>query len=175
MDHKKMSGKVYLGLICCIVFFLGGCAEFKDVHHAMLKGMRSPGEIMEKNPEETSQAFFEFCKNRKPNMAFLEAEVIPHRTVEGREVNHRIRYAICHSPENPYGGEIIRKVYHKGAAVFQDRTRYEFKQGTWVVDAFIKVPFDASLGTYEVDTIISYRNNSSRIRNTFEVIKRDRN
>jgi len=139
----------------------------------MLKGMRSPGETMEKNPDETSQTYFEECKNRRPNMAFLEAEVIPHRTVDGQEVNHRIRYAICRSSEGPSNGEIIRKVYYKGAAVFQDSARYEFKQGTWVIDAFIKVPLNAGLGVYEVDTIISYKKTSRRIRNSFTVIKQD--
>jgi hypothetical protein len=173
MVNKKIVGKRYLIGFLFIIFLSSGCAEFQDLHYTMLKAMRTPGEIMEKNPEETSQDYFEACKDLNPNMVQLSADVIPRRVMEGREVNHRIRFAICRSKVKPVEGEIIRKVYFGSTAVFQDRTRYEFKQGTWVIDAFIKVPVNAGIGVYEVDTVVSYRGKSTRIRNTFEVKLRE--
>jgi hypothetical protein len=128
---------------------------------------------MEKTAEDTSRIYYNACKDLKPNMALLEADVIPSRVLKGKEVNHRIRYAICQSSVNTPNGEIIRKVYFGDMAVFQDRTKYEFKQGIWTVDAFILVPENARSGVYEVDTVISYRGKSMKIRNTFEVKTRD--
>jgi hypothetical protein len=173
MVYKKIVVMKYLIGSLIMIFLLCGCADFQDLHYTMLKIMRTPGEVMDKTPEETSQTYLESCKDLKPNMVHLAADVIPHRVMEGREVNHRIAYAICRSKEKPVEGEIIRKVYFGGTAVFQDRTKYEFKQGAWFIDAFIKVPPNAGLGVYEVDTIVSYRGKSTRIRKTFEVKKLD--
>jgi hypothetical protein len=156
-----------------LVFLCGGCSQVQDLHQSMLRSIRTPGEVTERTAEDTTQVYFNSCKDMKPNMALLEADVIPSRVYRGKEVNHRIRYAICHSPVSSPAGEIIRKVYFGNTAVFQDRTKYEFKQGTWTVDAFIQVPEAAGAGTYEVDTVISYRGKSLKIRNTFEVKIRD--
>jgi|WetSurMetagenome_2_1015567.scaffolds.fasta_scaffold00042_57 hypothetical protein len=162
------------GMIAPVLLILMsyGCAPLEDVHYSMLKSMRTPGEAMERTPEETSQAYDESCKDSiRQGMAFLEAEVIPPRIEDGAEINHRIRYAICKSAHGNMNGEIIRKVYYGGSAVFQDQTKYEFKRGTWTVDAFIKVPRNSRSGKYEVDTVISYMGKSRRIRNFFEVRK----
>jgi hypothetical protein len=173
MDDKKVSGMGWLLASSLIIVICSGCSQVQDLHHSMLKSIRSPGEVMEKTPEETSQVYFNSCKDMKPNMALLEADVIPSRVSQGKEISHRMRYAICYSGTPSGVGEIIRKVYHKETAVFQDRTRYEFKQGTWVIDAFIRVPVNAGAGVYEVDTVVSYRGKSTRIRSTFEIKERE--
>src|ERR1035437_2766596 len=153
MENKKINSKRYL-IIAMLYFVLcEGCSHVQDLHQRMLQSMRSPGEIMEKTAEDTSRIYYNGCKDLKPNMALLEADVVPSRVLGGKEVNHRIRYAICHSSINTPNGEIIRKVYFGDMAVFQDRTKYEFKQGSWTVDAFSMVPENAGPGVYEVDTV----------------------
>jgi hypothetical protein len=176
MVHKKMTLHANLAICVCLILFLSSCAEVQTLHQGVLKSMRSPGEVMEASPEDTSQTYLESCKYQgRYDPVYIEAEVIPIQIPDGDEVNHRIRYAICKSSRMNMNGEIIRKVYHGGTAVFQDRTRYEFKQGTWIVDAFIKVPKNAPAGKYEVDTIISYAGKSRHLRSVFEVKKRGDN
>lgn len=137
---------------------------------------------MWKTPDETSLAYYEFCKDRfDADMVFWEADLIPAKIPAGSEVNHRIRYAICKASDlnmkqenggRKKYGEIIRKVYFGRKPVFEDQAVYEFKQGGWIVDAFIMAPNNAAPGKYQVDTIISYNGKSSMLSNTFEVKKK---
>jgi hypothetical protein len=174
MVHKKIIRRNITLLLLLLAFSASGCASIQDVHQEMLKSLRTPGETMDKSPEETESIYLESCRMQSSrNLVHLEAEVIPNRVADGNEVNHRITYSVCKSGKGNIDGEIIRKVYYGNAAVFQDRTRYVFKPGTWIVDAFIKVPEKAGPGKYEVDTVVSYGGKSKRVRNTFEVRKRD--
>jgi hypothetical protein len=141
----------------------------QDLHQSILKSIRAPGEIMEKTPEETTQAFYGICKDQKPYLAFIETETLPVRAHQGTQISHRIRYSICASPAVPLVGEIIRTVSHNNQKVFEDRDKYEFKRGTWTVDAYFVVPPNAGFGIYTVDTTAVYRGKTVRMHSQFEV------
>src|SRR5262245_48044819 len=67
-----------------------------------------------------------------------ETWVLPEAVTPGNEVTHRIRYAFCPSiPSGTFKGSILRTVLFKGKKLLQTSTDYEFKPGTWIVDAFV--------------------------------------
>jgi hypothetical protein len=145
----------------------------QDLHHSVLKYIRKPGEVMEKTPEETGQIYYSICRDPKPYLAFLETDVVPKRVYAGTEISHMIRYAICPSPSVPLTGKIIRTVTYNQRKVFQDSDKYEFKRGTWTVDAYLLVPADAVFGIYSVETTVVYSGRTVRMNNQFEVRKKE--
>ncbi len=156
-------------LICSMVLLLlAGCATVKDIHQQFIESHRKPGENLEKSPQETLQNYPSCTEQAMP--VLFEAEVLPERIAPGKEINLRIRYSTCLSASSaPKKGEIIRTVYYQNRAIFRDKTRYEFKPGTWTVDAFIKIPADAGPGTYKVETTIIYKNRPLKKTDSFEV------
>lgn len=166
-----MRGKKYCLFLSSLISVLicAGCATVKDLHQQLVKSVRTPGEKMVISPEDTLR--YNPCSDQKRDaLVLFEAEVIPGRLSPGKEINHRIRYATCLAASSEaQKGEIIRAVYYKNHTVFRDRTKYEFKPGTWTVDAFIMVPDDAAPGTYTVDTTVICKGKSIRKSNTFQV------
>ena len=160
-------------IICFSLVVCYGCAHVQDLHHSVLKNIRKPGEVMEKNPEETGQIFYNICRDPKPYLAFLETDVVPSRVYAGKEISHRIRYAICPSPSAPLRGEITRTVTYNQKKVFQDSGKYEFKRGTWTVDVYLLVPADAVYGIYSVETTVVYRGRTVRMSSQLEVRKKE--
>ena len=151
---------------------LAGCATMQDFHQNLVKSVRSPGETMVVNPEET--ALFHECPAGSQELpALLETETIPNRVKPGEEINHRIRYVLCLADQTAVlKGEIVRTVSYNGKTVFRDSTEYDFKSGIWTVDAFVLVPENAAPGTYVVSTTLRYKNGSAGKSNTFQVKKR---
>jgi hypothetical protein len=165
-----MRGK---GTIFCLsslvsILIFTGCASMQDLHQQFIESVRRPGEIMEKTPEETLQYYPSCSEQNIP--ALFETEIVPLRVLPGKEINHRIRYATCLTASSaPQNGEIVRTVYYERQAIFRDRTKYEFKPGTWTVDAFIRVSENARPGNYLVDTAIIYMGKTIGKIDTFQV------
>ena len=151
---------------------LAGCSTMQDFHQNLLKSVRSPGETMVVNPEET--ALFHECPAGGQELpVLLETETIPNRVRPGQEINHRIRYVLCLADQSAvFKGEIVRTVSYNGRTVFRDSTEYDFKSGIWTVDAFVLVPENAAPGTYVVSTVLRYKDGSGGKSNTFQVKKR---
>jgi len=160
-------------LIFAPLLILSGCTatatKIQDIQQRAIKSMRDPGEKLVSSPEKTAETYS--CKAHTRSRLFLEhVEVIPNRVSPGDEVNQRIRYAFC--PSTPSGmakGQIIRTVLFRGEAMFQDVTNYEFKPGTWAVDAFIVIPGDAQSGVYAIDVVLRYGRETIRRSNSFMV------
>ncbi len=60
-------------------------------------------------------------------------------------------------------------MYYECLTVFRDRTKYELKPGTWIVDASIRVSENAKPGNHSFDTAIIYMGKTIRKINTFLV------
>jgi len=148
---------------------LAGCATMQDLRQNIVKSLRSPGETMVVNPEET--ALFHQCPDGRQDIpALLETEVIPDRVNPGEEINYRIRYVLCLADQSAVlKGEIIRTFSYKDKTVFRDTTKYDFKPGIWTVDAFVLVPVNAAPGSYTVNTTLIYRSGSTGKSNIFQV------
>lgn len=155
--------------ILLAAMFCAGCATVRDVQQTIAKSFRSPGETMENSPLETAQ--YPYCLNQKQDMpVILETEVIPGRVSPGEEINHRLRYVQCLavSPAEQQGS-IVRSVSFGKKIVFEDKTAYEFKQGGWVLDAFIMTPAEAKPGVYTVNTTVIYKGISVNRSNSFQI------
>jgi hypothetical protein len=138
------------------------------MHHRFIESVRNPGENMEKTPEETLQ-YYPSCTEQSAPPLF-ETEIYPFRVYAGKEINHRIRYSTCLTASSaPHTGQIMRTVYFEGQTVFRDQTKYDFKPGTWTVDAFIRVSEHAKPGNYSVDTAIIYMGKTIGRIDTFQV------
>lgn len=152
---------------------LAGCGatanKVQELQQKITKSMRDPGEKMVQSPEKTSSTYS--CLPYKRNMLALEeASVIPEMIAPGDEVNQRVRYAMCpYKPSGTIRGKIIRTILFKGTTAFQDVTDYEFKPGTWTVDAFIDVPSQAQDGVYAMEVVLVHGQETIRRSNTFVV------
>jgi hypothetical protein len=162
---------VWLGLALPFAL-LSGCAELRlptvgegiqtagdriqDVLWDFEKRLRAPGDKLLTRPE---AVWSEQACSEKP-LPFFKLEehaVLPPKAVAGKEVNHRIIYAMC--PERPtevVRGDLYRRIYYKGQVVFEDvAKRFEVKPGKWSVDAFITIPREAEAGVYALETAFS--------------------
>ena len=151
---------------------LTGCATLQGFHQNLIKSFRTPGETMVVNPEDTV-LFHECPEGRLELPELLETETIPNIVKPGEEINHRIRYVLCLADQSALlKGEIVRTVSYNEKTVFRDSTKYDFKSGIWIVDAFVLVPENAAPGTYTVSTALIYKNGSAGKCNTFQVKNR---
>ncbi len=163
----RIKSILLLSLFSGMIF--AGCATVRDIHESFVESLRKPGETMQKSPADTAQYFS--CSIEKQSMPVLfETEVIPYNVKPGKEINNRISYAFCPAPSAPkYAGEIIRTVKYKNHVIFRDKTAYDFKPGTWTVDASINVPDTAVPGEYIVETAIVLKGKLIMKSNTFQV------
>ncbi len=175
-EFKKNPGRFSLYLYIMLVIsalILGGCkattTKIQELQQKFVRSMRKPGEKMVASPENTSKKYS--CSPYKQTILVLEkAETIPSKVFPGEEINQRIRYALCpYTPSGTVRGEIIRTVLFKGETAFQDVTNYEFKPGTWTVDVFIEIPYDAQSGIYALEVVLTYSQKTTRESNTFIV------
>jgi hypothetical protein len=126
-----------------------------ELRDEILKRTRTqPGEKMVASPDATARHYP--CT---PQLGFTlmieEVEAVPEIAQPGEEVNHHLRYALCHpDPSRTVAGKIVRTLLFRGAPLSQDVTPYEFKPGTWEIDAFLRVPTDAESGVYSIQTIL---------------------
>lgn len=171
MENQEM--KIRKLSFCAAAFMaaaaLSGCSSMQDFHQNLVRSLRTPGETMVVNPEET--ALFHQCpEGRQDAPALLETDTIPNRVKPGEEINHRIRYVLCRADQSTaLSGEIVRTVSYEGKSVFSDSTAYDFKPGIWTVDAFVSIPENATPGIYKVNTALVYKGGSSKKSNTFQV------
>ena len=164
-------------LVCCFTTLMAtvtliGCTTLQDFHQGIVESLRSPGETMVVNSEET--ALFHQCpEGRQDIPALLEMDTIPNRVNPGEEINYRIQYVLCLADQSAVlKGEIIRTVSYKDRTVFSDSTKYDFKPGIWLVDAFVMVPGNARPGTYTVNTTLIWKSGLAQKSNTFQVKNR---
>ena len=99
-----------------------------------------------------------------------ETWVLPEAVTPGNEVTHRIRYAFCPAiPSGTFKGSIIRTVLFKGKKLFHTSTDYEFKPGTWIVDAFIGIPKEVKSGAYALEVVLKYADQTTKETKSFIV------
>jgi len=182
---KKGITGIKLISLCVLISFLSminsGCAavfekmdrtayKVKNIQEKFFRSIREPGEKIMVSPEKTSENYS--CPPGRTTFILEQAEAIPGTVSPGDEINHRIRYAMCtYARSVVLRGDIIRAVLHGGVSMFQDVTYYDFKPGTWTVDAFIQVPDDAESGLYILEVILNYNEKTIRRTNEF-VVKR---
>lgn len=113
-----------------------------------------PGERMVASPDKTAQQYP--CSPQLGVILTVEkVEAVPVAIMSGEEVNHHLQYAMCNPrPSQPVVGRITRTLLFRGTPLFRDITLYEFKPGTWTVDAFIRVPAGAESGVYAIETVL---------------------
>ncbi len=184
-EVKREITGIKLILLCILISSFSiisfGCAavvermdrtayKIKDIQEKFVRSIREPGEKMITSPEKTSGNYS--CPPGRTTFILEQAEVIPSTISRGDEINQRIRYAMCsYTPSATLRGKITRSVSHNGVKMFQDVTDYEFKPGTWTVDAFIQVPDDAKSGVYLLESVL--HNSQKTIKRTNEfVVKR---
>ncbi|HTZ17063.1 MAG TPA: hypothetical protein VMB78_01355 [Dissulfurispiraceae bacterium] len=170
MEYQEMMRGLLFAVLSALIAssVITGCAAVRDMHQKFIESLRQPGENMERGPEETLQYYPSCTEQSMPPL--FETEVVPEHILPGKEINLRLRYSTCLSAASAsQKGKILRTVFYKNNAIFRDRTEYEFKPGTWTVDAFIKVPDNAVPGGYVVESVIIYRDSSLKKKNSFEV------
>jgi hypothetical protein len=161
------SGSRLLQVVLSTVLVLGalvvaGCPAGPQ---RLVTLVRTPGEKLTLALEATEKKYA--CSPRRKSFHLEEVQVLPRTIAPGTEVNHRLRYALC--PAEPRRGSIAREVVFRGQTVFRDEATHVFKSGTWTVDAFIGVPKDAQDGTYKIETVLTYRDQTVRATSTFRV------
>ena len=170
MSVKKIFQLVLL--IAGAVAILSACASVQELEQKMIKGTRKSGEKLALSPDETMKAHS--CEPGKENALFLEmSEVLPERVNPGREINHRVQVAFCPSaPTVTAKGYIIRRILYKGQPTFTDHAQYEFKPGTWTVDAFLGIPENAPSGIYALEVFLTCQDKTLKQTNNFFVKER---
>ena len=168
--HKMWVGTMLVALSLALV----GCsstANLKQVYHTVIASMRSPGEKMVQTPEDTREKYS--CVAYKKRVFHLEeVQILPAVVTSGKEINQRLRYAFCPSiPSDVLRGHITRAIYFEGRKIFRDTTDYEFKPGTWIIDAFVGIPEEAQSGVYAIDVVLKYKNQTIKDSHSF-VVKR---
>jgi hypothetical protein len=165
----KGRNRVFYFVIFMAALTSAGCATMQNFQQNIVKSLRSPGETMVVNPEET-ELFHQCPEGRQGMPSLIETDTIPNSVKPGEEINHRIRYVLCLADQSAVlKGEIIRAVSYKDKTVFRDSAKYDFKPGIWTVDAFVLVPENATPGTYMVYTTLIFRSGSAGMSNTFQV------
>jgi hypothetical protein len=120
-------------------------------------------------PEKTQGQYS--CTTAKRVVFHIEdVQILPEVVSSGQEINHRVRYALCPFPRGEIvGGDIVRVVRLNQQELFRDVDIYQFKPGTWIVDALIGIPKEAQGGTYTIETIMKYKKISINNKKSFTV------
>jgi hypothetical protein len=171
MRNIFMCGAIFMSAL-----LLSGCVttvdKIQDIQQRAMMSMRKPGEKMVAPPGEAPRRY-SCSPYMKDRLIIEEIDVIPVRINAGDEINQRIRYGLCPNfPSGTLSGKIIRTVLFNGEMQFEDITYYEFKPGTWTIDAFIEVPGDVEEGMYEVEVVITYGSKTVRSMDSFLVKKK---
>ncbi|NIP29493.1 MAG: hypothetical protein GTO02_03885 [Candidatus Dadabacteria bacterium] len=181
MEDKKVSMNTGRK---CIVFFLlvfvvlsySGCisvldraaAKVDNMQQRFFKTTRKPGERQVNSAEETYATYY--CRTSR--IYFESIEVLPKKVLRGEEINQRMRFAYCLAPKDQHNvieGNIIRKIFKNKQEQFADVTRYTFKPGTWIIDAFLEIPPDADGGIYSINVSLDYGDKLHTRLEEFEV------
>jgi hypothetical protein len=185
MVHQEMKATAWVPLrivlhTVLVVFglTLGGCASMETIKPVdTLKGisqrfrasLRKQGEKKVLTPEQT-QAKYACPSSRETRLYLEEVQILPEVVSPGKELNQRIRYALCRATASgTLKGSITRAVSFNGEEMFRDVTNYEFKAGTWIVDVFIGIPQEAVSGAYSLDTALKYSGQTLRESDVFIV------
>ena len=151
------------GLLCVQI----GCATWLG---SVRKSLRDPGVHFRAFPEEVAQEYG--CDEKElPHFEIEKIELLPNRLRPGEEFNHRLVYALCpRSPTAVVAGTLHTRILHRGRAIVNEQDpSYEFKPGRWIVDAFVTVPENASVGIYAMELEFEGRDLRFRERLTFAV------
>lgn len=159
------------GMLISLPALFSGCASVKGVSQRFVRSLRQPGEKEILSLEDTS-AKHSCSSSKRSKFLIEETDVIPNPVSTGEEIDHRISYAYCPGKvSRSLKGKIVRRVLYKGEQIFQDTTDYQFKPGTWAVDAFISIPKSARKGTYHMELLIIYADKTIKRDNKFTVKK----
>lgn len=181
MENTKIAGKFYFKIILILllvlqVSFISACVSTLDKAAAkvdnwqqrLFKTTRKPGERQVHSVEDT----YETYRCLKSKIIFESVEVIPKKVPRGSEINQRMRFAFCSTPKDNYKvieGNIIRKVFKNNREQFADVTRYTFRPGTWIIDAFLEIPPDAEYGNYTMKVTLDYNDKLHTKNDFFEI------
>jgi len=147
MGHPTMRRLAVLTLTLALLG-QAGCTTVGQLKRAM----REPGEQLIALPDDVASRYE--CESRRlPYFVLERNEINPARLEPGAEFNHRLVYALCPSePTAVVVGNLRTRIRYKGRVIVDDRgQRFEIKPGRWAVDAFVRLPDDASPGIYSVE------------------------
>jgi hypothetical protein len=160
---------MYRLLVITLCIYLISCEQ-----RLLLRGssFREPGE---KQLIDARTVWYRYhCGDKKsPFLVIEQHEISPLTLYPDEEFNHHFVYAVCPIRNfRAIKGNLYRKIYFKGAVVFQDLSRnFEFKPGKWSVDAFIKISPRAEPGTYFLK-LIFYSKAITVERNLYFTVQR---
>jgi hypothetical protein len=151
---------------------LYGCSrrgQVKQSSKPTIMSTSRQGDKMVSAPEKT-QGQYSCAAAKRVVFRIEDVQILPAVVSSGQEINHRIRYALCPFPRGEIvEGDIVRVVRLNEQELFHDVDVYQFKPGTWVVDAFIGIPREAQGGTYTIETIMKYKQISINNKKSFTV------
>jgi hypothetical protein len=156
---------IFLIRIVFIIFIivLSGCS------HAPIGPTHQPGEKIVQSPEKTQEQY-SCASHRRSVLQLEEVQLLPEEVLSGKEINQRIRYALCTFPRPEILRSIItRTIYFNRQEIFHDVTHHEFKPGTWIVDVFIGIPKEAYSGKYTFETLVKYKKTTIKDYKSFTV------
>lgn len=145
-------------------------SSYRHVKASLLPEDRTPGEKLRVQPEEVWAN--ENCSFRKLPFLRLDAnEVNPATVRPGEKFNHRFVYTMCSDPRyGPIYGRTRTSIYYNSQKIHTDTaTDFAVKDGTWIVDADVVVPYDARPGTYWLEAEFKGPGASFRDRTSFVV------
>lgn len=157
MEDQKIVLVYRKSLILFLIVFITGCSaattKISRVQQNFIKSFREPGEKRVSSAEDTLKTY----RCRESILYIEHIEVLPHNVLSGKEINQRVRYALC-SPKftKSINGEIVRTILYKNKKQFVDVTKYTFNPGTWNVDVFIEIPNSAEDGEYFLEVKLKY-------------------
>lgn len=179
MNHRTEMGKksivilnVALGcLLLSIPLAVLSCSSVKGAGQRFMRSLRYPGEKQLISVEDTVKRYDCSSDKKKGKLIIEDIEVIPNPVSRDEEINQRIVYAFCPGKTPASKGKIVRTVLYKGEQVFQDSASYQFKGGTWILDAFISIPKDAPKGAYVMQLLVAHDGKPFRKDIKFEVTR----
>ena len=147
MDNKKIKF-LFIFLLC------GQLLACASVYWDLKKSLRKPGEKLLAHPEAVWEEYH-CAQEKRPFLKLVKYEVLPPEVRPGEEVNQHFEYVFCPAkPAQVLKGNLWRRVYFKGKVVFEDLSSgFELKPGKWAVDAFIRIPPEASPGVYYLEVL----------------------
>jgi len=129
-----------------------GCSACAYLPAALERPFRKPGVHLVDFPEQVAAEFN--CASQKLPWFKLETlEVWPKRLEAGKELGHRLTYALCtEGPTDVVTGRLETRIVFRGQPILRESDpSYDLRPGRWIIDVFVTVPPTAADGLYALE------------------------
>jgi hypothetical protein len=111
------------------------------------------------------------CVPSQGRQFHLEEIIIrPAMAQPGEKINHLLFYYLCApAPQETLQARVTRVVFSPAKEVVRDVTQYTFASGAWAIGVNFILPRDIPGGTYRIETIVSYQNQTDKRSTPFYV------